>query len=135
VKVPIIIDGKKPRKGVRALVPHLNDLHFLFRLLHERRMRNGLLDFNAVESRLMFDSKGDVSGVSALNRNDAHRLIEEFMLAANTAAADYLLERDLPTLYRNHEQPIPDKLTNLREFLGGFSLSLGGGGTEGDEHD
>ena len=64
-----------------------------------------------------------------VQRNDAHRLIEECMLAANVCASDFLRSHEHPTLYRVHEGPTPEKLLGLREFLKGFGLQLGGGDT------
>jgi ribonuclease R len=115
------------RRSMKGLAPHLDDLYQLFKLMHARRRRSGVLDFSSVESRVVFDAKGRVEAIRPLVRNDAHRLIEEFMLAANVAAAEFLLEKKLPALYRNHERPVADKIADVREFLREFGLSLGGG--------
>lgn len=111
----------------QALLSQLQDLFTLFRLMHKRRAKHGLLDFDATEAKLLFDEAGTIKSIEPLVRNDAHRLIEEFMLAANVAAANYLLDAEIPALYRNHETPKEEKITNLREFLGEFGLSLAGG--------
>ncbi len=124
-------DNPRPGKKYKAIVPHLEDLYALYRLMHKRRMKHGLLDFDATESVIRFDNKGHIASVEPLVRNDAHRLIEEFMLAANVAAANFLIEYEMPTLFRNHDTPDLEKLEDLREFLREFGLSLGGGESPG----
>ncbi len=115
------------RQALGPLIEHLDKLYQLFRLLHGARMKRGILEFGATETRMEFDNKGRIRQISPLIRNDAHRLIEEFMLTANVAAAELLEKQELPSLYRNHEPPNPEKLADLREFLAGFGLELGGG--------
>jgi ribonuclease R len=119
------------RHSLTPLLPHLDDLYELFKLMHERRRRQAVLDFDAPESRVEFDEAGRIRAIRELERNDAHRLIEEFMLAANVAAAELLLERQVPALFRNHEHPKPEKLEALREFLREVGLSIGGGDRPG----
>jgi ribonuclease R len=77
--------------------------------------------------QLEFDVRGKIVRVVPLARNDAHRVIEECMLAANVCTAQFLTEREQPALYRVHEGPPPDKLASLKEFLAGCGLTLGGG--------
>jgi ribonuclease R len=124
----MVVDGDKKLRGKhKAIVSHLDDLYKLYRRMHRERARAGILDFQTSEARLMFDEKGDIETIKPLVRNDAHRLIEEFMLAANVAAAAYLLKTETPALFRNHEQPKEEKLNDVREFLSELGLSLGGG--------
>jgi ribonuclease R len=124
----IIIDNDKRLKNkYRHLVPHFQDLHALYRRMHSRRRNLGVLDFDATESKLEFDKHGRIAGIHPLHRNDAHRLIEEFMLAANVAAAEFLLRGEVPILFRNHEPPAAEKLAEVREFLREFGLELKGG--------
>ena len=126
----MIVERKvKPRRRYKSLLPHLEDLFILYKQMHKRRTKQGLLDFDATESAIRFDDTGHVTAIQPLIRNDAHRLIEEFMLAANVAAADFLIRYEMPALFRNHESPDQDKLEDLREFLREFGLSLGGGDT------
>ena len=115
--------ARKKRKG---LVTVLDRLYQLFQIMHQQRQRNGLLEFDSTEPKMIFDEQGRISSIEASVRNDAHRLIEEFMLAANVCAAEFLLEKQLPALYRNHETPAEEKLGDLRDFLKELGLNLGG---------
>jgi len=110
-----------------SLVPHLDNLYALFLSMHRRRRKHAVLEFDSTESRVRFDAAGRIESIQEVFRNDAHRLIEEFMLAANVAAAELLSERKIPVLYRNHELPKAEKLEALRQFLGELGLQLGGG--------
>lgn len=111
----------------RALAPHLQDLYALFKVLVKAREKRGAIDFDTVELALVFDDSGRISSIVPAPRNDAHKLIEECMLAANVCTADFLGEHEHPALYRVHEGPTPDKLTALRAFLSSSALQLGGG--------
>ena len=85
------------------------------------------IDFELTETQFLFDSNRKIEAIVPRERNDAHRLIEEFMVAANVSAAQFLLSKELPALYRVHETPSAEKLSGLREFLSELGLSLGGG--------
>jgi ribonuclease R len=111
------------------LVPDLQQLYRLFKLLVKSRQLRGAIDFETVETQIIFDDKGKIERIVPVRRNDAHRVIEECMLAANVCASDYLSKRKQPMLYRIHEGPTPEKLTALREFLKSFGLTLSGGDT------
>jgi len=111
----------------RALLPHLENLHTLYKVLAAAREKRGAIDFDTVEMQLEFDVRGKIVRVVPLVRNDAHRVIEECMLAANVCTAQFLTEHEQPALYRVHEAPPPDKLASLKEFLAGCALTLGGG--------
>jgi len=119
--------GAAGGEPARALLPHLAQLHTLYKVLFAARERRGAIDFDTVELALEFDEHGKIVRIVPAPRNDAHKIIEECMLAANVCAAIYLAEHKQPALYRIHEGPPPDKLTALREFLAGSALSLGGG--------
>ena len=110
-----------------ALLPHLQQLHELYRVLAQARAARGALELETVETRIVCDPLGRIERIVPAVRNDAHRLIEECMLAANVCAADFLARRDHAGLYRVHEGPTPEKLARLREFLRSVGLSLGGG--------
>ena len=112
---------------VRELAPHLDDLYALYKVLATAREARGAIDFDTVELALIFDDEGRIERIEPTVRNDAHRLIEECMLAANVCTADFLREHKHPALYRVHEGPPPEKLEALRAFLGSSALALGGG--------
>lgn len=112
---------------VGALLPHLQNLDKLFRVLLKARAKRGAIDFETTETRMIFDDNGKIERIVPEVRNDAHRLIEECMLAANVCASDFLQTRAHPALYRVHEGPTPEKLEKLRGFLTEFGLGLGGG--------
>ncbi|PLY12077.1 MAG: ribonuclease R [Sedimenticola sp.] len=109
------------------LLPHLHQLYALYQVLHGSRSARGAIDFDTTETRIVFNEQKKVERIVPLVRNDAHRLIEECMLAANVASAKFLLRKKLPALYRIHEGPPEDKLVDLRSFLGELGLSLSGG--------
>ncbi len=109
------------------LLPHLFHLYDLYQALHKSRSTRGAIDFDTTETRFQFDDEHKLKAIVPVYRNDAHRLIEECMLAANVAAARFLLRKKIPALYRNHEGPKDDKVLDLREFLGELGLGLPGG--------
>jgi ribonuclease R len=117
----------RPDSETRPLAERLQELERVFRALLKAREKRGAIDFDTVETELKFDARGKIERIVPVLRNDAHRLIEECMLAANVCASDFLRKRKHPALYRIHEGPTPEKLGALREFLKGFGLQLGGG--------
>ncbi|MDP5240994.1 ribonuclease R [Uliginosibacterium sp. 31-16] len=110
-----------------ALLPHLENLDVLFRILLKARAKRGAIEFETVETKMVFGDDGKIERIVPERRNDAHRLIEECMLAANVCASEFLQKHKQPSLYRVHEGPSADKLGKLREFLAEFGLGLGGG--------
>ncbi len=115
------------RKRHESLLEHFENLYSLFHALRQVRDNGGAMDFDTTETRIVFGEDRKIREIVPVYRNDAHRLIEECMLSANVAAARLLGESKLPTLYRVHEGPNPDKLENLREFLKEMGLHLPGG--------
>lgn len=109
------------------LLPQLEALEKLFRVLVKARERRGAIDFETIETQMEFGDDGKIRAIHRVERNDAHRIIEECMLAANVCASDFLQGHRHPALYRVHEGPTEEKLERLREFLGEFGLQLGGG--------
>jgi len=105
----------------------LRALDEVFRVLLQARQRRGAIDFETLETTIEFDAHGKIARIVATPRNDAHRLIEECMLAANVCASDFLQRRKHKALYRVHEGPTPEKLEKLRGFLKSFGLGLAGG--------
>jgi ribonuclease R len=106
---------------------HLQTLYEVFQHLAGERRRRGAIDFETVETRMLFDARGKIEKIVPEPRNDAHRVIEECMLAANVCAGALLVERNHPTLYRVHDVPAPDRVAALREFLAELGLQLPGG--------
>jgi len=118
---------KVARETVGELLPHLEALDRIFRVLLAARKRRGAIEFETTEVEFLFDDQGKIAGVKPVVRNDAHRLIEECMLAANVCASEFLAEHEHPTLYRVHEPPDTEKIAKLRQFLAGFGITLPGG--------
>ncbi|MGD2118246.1 MAG: ribonuclease R [Chromatiales bacterium] len=116
------------------ILPHLHELYALYKVLHKGRQRVGAIDFDTTETRIVFCADKKIDRVEPVIRNDAHRLIEECMLAANVAAARLLLRRQIPALYRNHEPPPPDKIVDLRAFLSELGIILDGGNKPTAKH-
>jgi ribonuclease R len=115
------------RARQRALVPRLDELHSLYGLLRRRRESRGAIDFDTTETYIRFGLDRKIERIVPRIRNDAHRLIEEFMIAANVAAAELLSTHTLSCLYRVHGPPEQERLEDLRTFLGELGLSLKGG--------
>ena len=111
----------------QAVQPQLQTLYALFKALHAAREKRGAIDFDTVETQMQFNDKGKIEAIVPVIRNDAHRLIEECMLAANVCAADFLEKRKQPGLFRIHGTPSPEKLQGLRDFMKEFGLGLEGG--------
>ena len=119
--------GNGLRKQFAALTPHLDNLHDLYTALRGARDRRGAIDFETTETRILFDAQRKIERIVPVQRNDAHKMIEECMLAANVCAAKLMELSGLPALYRVHDVPKAEKLTNLREYLGELGLRLPGG--------
>jgi ribonuclease R len=123
------LSGATPPEGEvhRRLQPQVQTLYDLFKVLGEARGKRGAIDFETIETMMLFNEHGKIENIVPVYRNDAHRLIEECMLAANVCASDFLRSRRQPCLYRIHEGPTAEKLEALRNFLKEFGLGLGGG--------
>ena len=118
----------EPREGLlkrlHSLLPHLNDLYQLYSVLRKCRSRRGAIDFETVETQIVFDTDKKIEEIVPAERNEAHKIIEECMLCVNVAAAEFLGKAQLPALYRNHEGPKSEKLLALKEYLAELKLSL-----------
>jgi ribonuclease R len=121
-------------RALKHLLPRLQLLDQLFKALLRAREERGAIDFETIETQFVFDDQNRLLRIDRVERNDAHRIIEECMLAANVCSSDFLSERRHPTLYRVHEGPTPEKLKALREFLKGFGLQLAGGDKPSAKH-
>jgi len=106
------------------LVDDLDTLYTLYKILHQAREKRGALDFESVETRIVFTEDRKLAEILEVERNDAHRLIEECMLCANVCAAELLLELKQPALYRVHAGPNEEKVENLYDFLRGIGIGL-----------
>ena len=102
----------------------LLSLHDVFRALLKSRQVRGAVDFDTVETQIVCDESGRIEKIVPRVRNDAHRLIEECMLAANVCSADFLQQGKQPGLYRVHEGPTPEKQDILRAYLKALGLGL-----------
>ena len=119
-------DLGQPRQGGEGELSHLplEPLYAAYRALLAARQARGTLDLDLTERQVKLDDMGRVTAVVPRPRLDSHRLIEEFMVLANVAAAEELEQRRQPTMYRVHAPPSEDKLAALRMFLGGIGISL-----------
>ncbi len=126
-KVAAIIEGDASlRTEYKALVPQVEQLHKLYLALRKQRDMRGAIDFDTQETQIIFSEDKKIECIIPTVRNDAHKLIEEMMIAANVCAANYLIKHDFPTLFRTHEGPNSEKLADLRDFLSSLGLSLKG---------
>jgi ribonuclease R len=127
--VAAIVADRDPRVRAEyaALVPHLDRLHELYQAMRATREQRGAMDFDTQETVIEYRADRKIERILPTERNDAHRLIEECMIAANVAAARFLQRQKMPGLYRVHEGPTEDRLNKLRAFLGELGLGLGGG--------
>jgi ribonuclease R len=126
VNAMVVERKRKVRERYAPLVPHLEELYALYRALRTQRDKRGAIDFESTETRIVFGEDRKISSIEPVERNDAHRLIEEFMIAANVSAAEFVLAHEAHTLFRVHTGPGAEKLADLRAFLGELGLQLGG---------
>src|SRR3954469_13928222 len=126
-EVNAILTDRDPAllRQYEPLVPMFETMRELFQILNGRRKRRGSIDFDLKEPEIILDDQGMVEQIIALERNVAHRIIEEFMLVANETVAQHLDENNVPTLYRIHEQPDPLKVDQFEEFVSTMGYSLG----------
>ncbi|MFV3379298.1 ribonuclease R [Pseudomonas sp. NY15354] len=117
-------EGKALREEYSAVLPDLKHLYALYKALVAARHTRGAIDFETQETRIIFGEDRKIDEIRPTVRNDAHKLIEECMLAANVATAEFLQKHGVPALYRVHDGPPPERLEKLRAFLGELGLSL-----------
>jgi ribonuclease R len=124
----IMVDrDPQARKNRQTLLPHLDELYRLYKVLRKGREKRGAIDFETTETRIIFGAGRKIERIVPLVRNDAHKVIEECMVAANVAAARYLERHKMPTLNRVHAAPTGEKVADLQEFLNELGLGLRGG--------
>ncbi|HID81053.1 MAG TPA: ribonuclease R [Chromatiales bacterium] len=124
VAAMVIDKDESHRSTWKKIVPHLENLYALYQVFHAAREKRGAIEFETTETYIEFDSERKISRIAPRTRNDAHRLIEECMIAANTAAARFLKAHEIPSLYRNHEGPKEEKVEDLRQFLSELGLKI-----------
>lgn len=112
------------RHEVADVLPQLENLHALYKAMAEQRKRRGAIDFETPEVKFRLDQTGSVESMGTTERNDAHKLIEECMIAANVQAALFLEKRKIPALFRAHEPPPAEKYEDLQQFLREFKLRM-----------
>ncbi|GGW96904.1 ribonuclease R [Alteromonas halophila] len=122
------------RTGLWERRPQIEALYELYCALSDARAKRGSVDFDTQEVAFTFNESRKIDQITPVERNDAHRLIEECMLCANVATAQFLEKMKLPALYRNHHGPQQKKLKNLRAFLASRQLQLAGGSRPTPEH-
>jgi ribonuclease R len=121
-------DKKSPlRKTFSNVADNIDFLYGLYKTLRISRQKRGVMDFDRIESQILFDNKGKIKDIVASSRNDAHRLIEECMLMANQAAAKFLQKNNEDFLYRSHPKPTAEKVELTQKFLTALGLTLEGG--------
>ncbi len=130
----LVTGNKRLQKKYADLMPHLKQLYALYQVLRVAREKRGAMDFDTQETQIVFGEDRKIEKIVPVQRNDAHKLIEEFMITANTTTARFLNRRKIPRLLRIHEPPTKEKVQALREFLAGLGLSLDGG-DEPSPHD
>lgn len=127
-KVAKMLEGDEElRSRYSTLVPHLEDLYKLYQALLGARHQRGAIDFETIETKFIFNAMGRIERIEPVVRNDAHKIIEECMILANIAAANFMEKHKEPALYRIHATPSEEKLTSFRTFLSEFGLTLEGG--------
>ncbi len=123
----LVDDDKELIAKHKPILPHLKQLYDLYKVMRISREQRGAMDFDTQETRIIFGADRKIEKIVPTVRNDAHKLIEEFMITANMAAAKFLNAKKMPKLLRVHDGPSVDKLMNLKTFLGELGLTLGGG--------
>ena len=121
----ILSGDAEQRERYKALVPRFELMNELAGILNKKRVRRGSIDFDLPEALIEFNDSGEMAGVSRAPRNEANKLIEEFMLAANEAVAGYVESLDLPMMFRIHEQPDPKRVMEFEEVAIHFGYTLG----------
>ena len=122
-----IIDGDQTAKKEYAhIVPLVLKMNELAKILRKKREKDGFIDFDFPESKLLFDDEMNVVGVAKYEITEANQLIEEFMLAANNCVAEHFFWMNAPFVYRVHENPDAEKIQALRELLSLFNIKIKG---------
>ncbi|MGD8111480.1 ribonuclease R [Vibrio sp. TRT 17S01] len=127
-KVNAILEGDAElRDRYEPLIPHLEELHNMYKVLKHARDHRGAIEFETVETKFIFNAERKIDRIEPVIRNDAHKIIEECMILANIASASLVEKAKEPALYRIHESPGEERLMGFRDFLGELGLDLKGG--------
>ncbi|MGP1923568.1 MAG: ribonuclease R [Arsenophonus sp. NEOnobi-MAG3] len=127
-KVSKVLQGDEElRQRYQDLVPHLEQLHRLYKALDSTRIKRGAISFESEEIKFIFNAEKRIERIEPIERNDAHKLIEECMILANIAAARFVEQNKEPNLYRVHDRPKQESIINLRILFSEFNLTLPGG--------
>ncbi|MFL7025594.1 ribonuclease R [Enterovibrio norvegicus] len=127
-KVAQMLDGDEElRDRYAPLVPHLEELNKMFKVLKGAREQRGAIEFETVETKFIFNAMRKIERIVPVERNDAHKIIEECMILANVASARFVEKHKEAALYRVHEAPGEERLTGFKDFLDEMGLSLNGG--------
>lgn len=127
-KVWKILQGDEElREHYKALVPHIEQLHALYKTLDNARIDRGAISFESEEAKFIFNAERRIERIEPVERNDAHKLIEECMILANIAAARFVEKHEEPALYRVHDRPKEESVMNLRSVFSELGLTLPGG--------
>ncbi len=124
-QVGAMLQGNESALGDNGhLAPHIRDLHTMYMALKTARLQRGAIEFETKEPKFIFNAHRKIESIVALSRNDAHKLIEECMILANVATARFLEKHEASGLYRVHDEPDPEKLTNFTHFLGELGIEI-----------
>lgn len=123
----ILQDDEELCERYQTLVPHLQELYAMFKVLLAARHKRGAIDFETIETKFIFNDLGKIERIEPVERNDAHKVIEECMILANICAAHFMEQHQEPALYRIHSLPGEEKLMSFRSFLRECGLTLDGG--------
>ncbi|MDX1304494.1 ribonuclease R [Photobacterium sp.] len=127
-KVSKMLDGDEElRERYQPLVPHLQELYAMYKVLKKSRDQRGAIEFETIETKFIFNADRKIERIEPAERNDAHKIIEECMIMANVASARFVEKMKEPALYRVHDVPGEERLTGFRDFLGELGLNLSGG--------
>ena len=122
-QVSAILKGDEQQIAAsQNVVPHLQNLYQMYFALKSARQNRGAIEFETVEPKFVFNAHRKIEAVTTIERNDAHKLIEECMILANVSAARLLEKHEASALYRVHDEPDPEKLSNFRKFLGELGI-------------
>ncbi|WGW00603.1 ribonuclease R [Vibrio sp. YMD68] len=127
-KVGSILEGDEAlRQRYEKEVPHLEELHKMYKILKQTRDKRGAIEFETVETKFIFNADRKIDRIEPVIRNDAHKIIEECMILANIASASLVEKAKEAALYRIHETPGEERLTGFKSFLAELGLTLEGG--------